>query len=89
MANFVDKSYDKLVERAARIESFFADLESRLSAINAPQTNHLEIYWDTGKVRRISDDIQIQSLSLADRLKYYHQGIGLMKLAINRQLLPN
>ena len=88
MAGFVDFSYDDLAARATRIENFFSDLENKLSTISAPTIYHLDIYWDGGKVRRVSDDSQIQTLSLADRLFYYNQGVGLMKLAINKQLLP-
>jgi hypothetical protein len=86
MANFVDDQYGILTARSTRVLTFFPDLESRLSSISAPYTAHLELYWDGSKVNRISDDIQISSLSPADQLKYYNHGLGLMKLAINEKL---
>lgn len=86
MAGFVDVSYDKLFSRSERIISFFSDLESRLSSIGAPYTNHLDIFWDGSKVKIIASDEQISGLSNSMKLKYYTQGLGLMKLAINNQL---
>jgi hypothetical protein len=88
MPNFVTESYDKLVERQARIDAFFEDLENQLTSIGSPATYHLDIYWDSGKIRRISDDVRIRDLSPADKLKYYNQGVGLMKLAINKTIYP-
>jgi hypothetical protein len=86
MANFVDDQYGILTARSTRVLTFFSDLESRLSSISAPNTAHLELYWDGSKVSRISDNTQIASLSAADQLKYYNHGLGLMKLAINAKL---
>ena len=88
MASFIDQSYDKLGARASRIENFFADLEGKLSSLSTPEVYHLDIYWDGGKVRRTSDSEWIQTLSMKERLKYYNQGLGLMKLAINKSLYP-
>jgi hypothetical protein len=86
MATFIDTQFDKLDARHSRVMAFFVDLETVLGNIGAPYTSHLELYWDGTKVRRISDDTQIASLSAADQLKYYNHGLGLMKLAINAKL---
>lgn len=86
MPSFVNIQYDTLDARHTRVVSFFNDLETTLGNISAPFTSHLELYWDGGKVRRISDDVQISSLSPSDQLKYYNHGLGLMKLAINAKL---
>lgn len=86
MPSFVNIQYDTLDARHTRVLAFYPDLEAKLSAIGAPYTVHLELYWDGGKVRRISDDVQISSLPPSDQLKYYNHALGLMKLAINAQL---
>lgn len=88
MPTFTDNQYITLDARKARVDIFFGNLESTLLTISAPIIYHLDIGWDGGKVIRISDGAQIQTLSLADRLKYYNQGLGLMKLAMNNQLYP-
>jgi len=88
MSSFTDNQYSKLEVRKTRVDSFFADLESTLSNIGAPTTYHLDIFWDGTKVKVILTDLQISSSSLADKIKYYNQGLGLMKLAINKQLYP-
>jgi len=88
MASFTDNQYSKLEVRKTRVDSFFADLESTLLNIGAPTTYHLDIFWDGTKVKVILTDLQISSSSLADKIKYYNQGLGLMKLAINKQLYP-
>jgi len=88
MASFVDNQYTKLEARKTRVDTFFADLELTLSNIGAPTTYHLDILWDGSKVKVILTDLQISSSSLADKIKYYNQGLGLMKLAINKQLYP-
>lgn len=88
MATYVDEQYGILSARESRVETFFTDLELRLSTISAPECYHLDINWTGGKVRVTATDAQISSLSLADRLKYFNQGLGLMKLAINKQLYP-
>lgn len=85
---FTDNQYTILNARKTRVDTFFSDLESTFSTIGAPTTYHLDIGWNGSKVIRISDGAQIQTLSLADRLKYYNQGLGLMKLAMNNQLYP-
>ena len=86
MAGFVDVSYDKLFSRSERIVAFYSDLESKLGSISAPYTNHLDIYWDGSKVKIIASDEQISGLSNSMKLKYYNQGLGLMKLAMNNKL---
>ena len=86
MASFADRSYDTLLIRQERILSFFSDLESKLSSIGAPYTNHMDIYWDGSKVKIVATDEQISGLGSTDKFKYYNQGTGLMKLAMNRQL---
>lgn len=88
MPSFTDNQYTVLDARKARIDTFFGDLESTLLTISAPIIYHLDIGWDGATVIRISDGVQIQTLSLADRLNYYNQGLGLMKLAMNNQLYP-
>lgn len=86
MAGYVDRSYDALLIRSARVQNFFSELESKLSSIGAPYTNHMDIYWDGTKIKITATDEQISGLSNANKLKYYNQGVGLMKLTINRQL---
>jgi hypothetical protein len=86
MAGFVDKSYDALFLRSERIVAFYSDLESKLGSIGAPYTNHLDIYWDGSKVKILATDEQIATLDNKTKLKYYNQGLGLMKLAMNNQL---
>ena len=86
--NFVTESYDKLEERRDRVDTFFQDLEDQLSFISAPPTAHMDIHWDGVKVYTIQGDNRIQDLSLEDKLKYYNQGLGLMKLAMNNTLYP-
>lgn len=88
MPSFTDNQYTVLDARKVRVDAFFTNLESTLHTNGTPTTYHLDIGWDGAKVIRISDGVQIQSLSLADRLKYYNQGLGLMKLAMNNQLYP-
>jgi hypothetical protein len=85
-ANFVDISYDTLQLRKTRVVAFFADLENKLASIGAPTTAHLDITFDGSKINRISDGVQISTLPSSDMLKYYTQGLGLMKLAMNNQL---
>lgn len=90
MPSFVDINYDTLSARESRIENFFSDLSNKLSTLSAPTVYHQEIYYDgAGNVRRISDDEKIQNLSLFEREKYYDQGLGLMKLAMNKVLYPS
>lgn len=86
MASYIDRSYDTLVVRQERILSFFSDLESKLSSIGAPTTNHLDIFWDGSKVKIVATDEQISGLANSVKLQYYNQGVGLMKLAMNKQL---
>lgn len=86
MASYVDRAYDTLGVRKDRIISFFAMLESKLADINAPSTGHLDLEWNGSKVVRSLDGIQISSLDGYSQLKYYNQGLGLMKLAMNNQL---
>lgn len=88
MSSFTDDQYTTLDARKTRVDTFFGNLESTLLTISAPTTYHLDIGWNGAKVIRISDGVQIQTLSLADRLNYYNQGLGLMKLAMNNQLYP-
>lgn len=86
MASFVDKSYNTLGIRSDRVISFFSNLESKLLDIGAPSTGHLDLEWNGSKVVRSLDGIQISSLDNATILKYYTQGLGLMKLAMNNKL---
>lgn len=86
MASFADRSYDALGVRKERIINFFSDLESKLASIGAPTTNHLDIFWDGSKVKIVATDEQISTLDNTQKFKYYNQGVGLMKLAMNRQL---
>lgn len=86
MATFVDRSYDLLNQRSLRVISFFADLDFTLANIGAPYTAHLDIFWDGSQVRLISTSQPVSGLSRFDRLKYYNQGLGLMKLAMNNIL---
>jgi hypothetical protein len=86
MANFSDISYSLLAQRSDRVINFFLELENKLSSIGAPYTNHMDIYWDGSKVKITLTDEQISGMSNADKFKYYNQGLGLMKLAMNRQL---
>jgi hypothetical protein len=85
-ANFAETNYDILNTRKTRVVAFFADLENKLVAIGAPTTAHLDISFDGSKVNRISDGAQISTLTSSDMLKYYNQGLGLMKIAMNAQL---
>jgi hypothetical protein len=85
-ANFAEINYDILQVRKARVVAFFADLENKLASIGAPTTSHLDITFDGSKVNRISDGVQISTLTSSDMLKYYNQGLGLMKIAMNAQL---
>lgn len=86
MPNFVDNQYTTLGLRQDRVVSFFAMLESKLADISAPNTGHLDIEWNGTKVVRSLDGTQISSLPNTEQLKYYPQGLGLMKLAMNNQL---
>jgi hypothetical protein len=88
MATFVDIQYNTLDTRSQRILSFFSDLEAKLASIGAPSTAHLDLEWNGSKVVRSLDGIQISSLSNPEQLQYYNQGLGLMKLAMNKQLYP-
>jgi hypothetical protein len=88
MATYVDQQYGTLSARQSRVDIFFTDLEAKLFDISAPNCNHLDIEWDGIKVKISATGEQISSLSLANKLKYYNQGLGLMKLAINKQLYP-
>jgi hypothetical protein len=88
MATYVDIQYAKLGTRQNRILNFFNDLEATLSSIGAPSTAHLDLEWNGTKVVRSLDGIQISSLSNPEQLQYYNQGLGLMKLAMNKQLYP-
>jgi hypothetical protein len=86
MATFVDIQYASLGTRKDRVVSFFAMLETKLVDINAPSTGHLDLEWNGSKVVRSLDGVQISSLDAYNQLKYYTQGLGLMKLAMNNQL---
>jgi len=86
MSSFTDIQYAKLGTRQNRILNFFNDLEASLSSIGAPSTNHQDILWDGSKVKVALTDEQISGMSHSDQLKYYNQGLGLMKLAMNNQL---
>jgi hypothetical protein len=88
MPTYVDQQYGTLSARQSRVDIFFTDLEAKLLDISAPSCNHLDIEWDGSKVKISATGDQISSLSLASKLKYYNQGLGLMKLAINKQLYP-
>jgi hypothetical protein len=85
-ANFPEINYDILNTRKTRVVSFFNDLENKLSSVGAPSTAHQDIYFDGSTILRISDNATISSLPSLEILKYYPQGLGLMKLAMNNQL---
>jgi hypothetical protein len=89
MPSYVAINYDTLSSRAARIENFFGDLGSNLSSLGINPVYHQDIYYDgNGNIRRVLDDEKIQTLSLSDRQNFYSQGLGLMKIAMNKYLLP-
>lgn len=89
MPSFVDISYDTLVTRASRVEGFFGNLSNKLLELGVPPTYYQDIYYDgDGNTRRVSDNEKIQTLSMFEREKYYDQGLGLMKIAMNKQLYP-
>lgn len=88
MPSYVDINYGTLEARKNRVDSFFGDLENKLAAISAPTIYHLDIWWDGSKVKIIITDEQISGLSLEKKLKYYEQGLGLMKIAMNKSLYP-
>lgn len=87
-SNFVTENYDKMVQKRVKLDSFFQELEDQLSSISAPDFYHMDISWSNGEVRRSTDGARIQGLPMEQRLKYYNQAFGLMKLAINNQLYP-
>ena len=86
MPSFVDLQYDKLETRKNRVIAFFGDLDNRLQVISAPTTYHLDIYWDGNFVRVILTDAKLAAEPYSEQLKYYNQGLGLMKIAMNKQL---
>jgi hypothetical protein len=86
MATYVDEQYGRLTDRKNRVVAFFGDLDSRLATISAPTTYHQDIYWDGGFVRITANDSKLASETPENQLKYYNQGLGLLKLAINKTI---
>ena len=86
MATYVDQQYGKLSDRKDRVVAFFGDLDGRLLTISAPTTYHLDIYWDGNFVRVTSTDAKLASEPYSEQVKYYNQGLGLMKIAMNKVL---
>jgi hypothetical protein len=83
MPSYVDNQYTILEDRRNRVAAFFGDLDAKLAAITAPVTYHLDIHWDGGFVRVTETNAKLVNEPASEQLKYYNQGLGLMKLAIN------
>jgi hypothetical protein len=86
MPSYVDDQYGKLDERRARVTAFFGDLDANLASIGATTIYHLDIYWDGGFVRVTETGAKLAVEPADEQLKYYNQGLGLMKLAINDRI---
>lgn len=87
-ANYVDDQYTILEARKNRIDTFYTDLDARLIAIGLGSVYHMEIYFDGSFVRVIATDAKLNAEPLSEKLKYYNQALGLMKLGINKVLYP-
>jgi hypothetical protein len=86
MPSYVDNQYAILDERRTRVTAFFGELDTKLANIGAPTIYHLDIYWDGGFVRVTETNAKLANEPASEQLKYYNQGLGLMKLAINAKI---
>jgi hypothetical protein len=86
MATYVDNLETSLQNRKTRVLDFFVDLDLKLSSLSAPTTYHQDIYWDGGFVRVTATDAKLSVEPNTEKLKYYNQGLGLLKLAINKAI---
>jgi hypothetical protein len=86
MPSYVATEYNKLSERKDRVIQFFGELDSQLLALSVAPTVHQDIYWDGNFVKIILTDSKLVNETPAEQLKYYNQGLGLMKIALNKSL---
>jgi hypothetical protein len=61
---------------------------SELVSQGAPETYFLEIYWDTSRIRRTFDNVEVATLSAAEQYRLYPQLGGLFNLAMRNLLYP-
>jgi hypothetical protein len=88
MATFVDNQLAKLTAREARVNNFYSDCIDVFGSFGLGNIHHLDIYWDGSFVRVIATDAKLDSEPLSEKLKYYNQGLGLMKIVMNKYLYP-
>ncbi len=86
MPSYVNTQYAKLITRRDRVAAFFADLDSELLTLGVQPISHQDIYWDGNFVRVKLTDTKLASEIPSVQLKYFNQGLGLMKLAFNSDL---
>jgi hypothetical protein len=87
MPNYTTIAAD-LTAESVDIAAAWGDAQSELATQGAPVTYFLEIYWDTGRIKRIFDDARMTSLPAAEQLRLYPQLGGLFNLAMRNLLYP-
>ena len=86
MASYVDNQLTILTNRKNRVVAFFSELDSKLFDLGTAPIVHQDIYWDGNFVKIILTDTKLVNEPPTEQLKYYNQGLGLMKLALNSTL---
>jgi len=66
----------------------FQQAQEQLNDLSCAPTAFLEIYYEGGRIRRIWDNLEVQSLSQRERLRLFPQLNGLFKLAVNNLIYP-
>jgi hypothetical protein len=87
MPNYSTIASDLTAESVDILAAFTA-AQIELATQGAPVTYFLEIYWDTGRIKRIFDDARVDSLPAAEQLRLYPQLGGLFNLAMRNLLYP-
>ena len=78
----------QLTAESVDIAAAWGDAQAELSTQGAPVTYFLEIYWDTGRIKRVFDDARVNTLPAAEQLRLYPQLGGLFNLAMRNLLYP-
>ena len=86
MPSYVDNQLTILTNRKNRVLAFFSELDSKLFDLGAAPIVYQDIYWDGNFVKIILTDTKLVNEPPTEQLKYYNQGLGLMKLALNSTL---
>jgi len=90
MANLYHDTYlpKLIIIHDILVVNAFQQAQEQLNDLSCDLTAFLEIYYQEGRIRRIWDDSEVQSLSQRERLRLFPQLNGLFKLAVNNLIYP-